>query len=568
MRPFTAFRFPSLEQLKYLPRAFDDRERRVLRVIGIVAFLALSVFTVRFFHRHIDFLPKDGGSYTEGVIGFPQYLNPILTYANEVDEDLVKLLFVGLYRTNETGGLEQYLATHEEVSENGLTYLITLHQDAVWHDGLPITTADVLFTFDQIRDPGLQSPLKKQFDNIESIEGVSDTTLKIVLKKPYAPFLSSLTFGILPQHIWGDVPVSSFRLAEYNLKPIGSGPFAFREYTKTRRGIVQSYQLERFDDYFLERPHLDRITFRFYDSKETLLEAVKRHAVEGVHFVTSDMRESMQKENITLHELRLPQYTAVFFNQRTGLLKDKTIRQTLERAIDKKRILDEALGGVGEIIHTPILPGTLGHNPAVQGFAYNVDEAKKALDADGWTLHEGESIRTKDGKELRFALSTVDRDEYMKTAEMLKQFWNAVGVGLEIRLYSGDDIVKKVIKTRDYEALLFGEIVGLDPDPYPFWHSSQSFDPGLNLAVFYNKDVDQLLEEARATRDEEQRRLKYLHFQNILAEEQPAIFLVNPFYTYGLDKKLKGFALERIFIPSDRLANVTGWYKKTRWGWK
>lgn len=568
MRLLPAFPWPSLEQFKYLPRAFDERERRVLRIVALVTVASFAVVTVRFFQRHIEVLPKDGGSYTEGMVGSPQYINPVLTYANEIDEDLVKLLFVGLYQTGEDGGLEHVLAAHEETSEDGKTYLITLRQGARWHDGFPITTADVQFTFDRIMDPTVQSPLRKQFENIEAIEPMSDTTLKIVLKKPFAPFLASLTFGILPQHIWGDVPAASFRLAEYNLKPIGSGPFAFASYTKTRLGIIQSYRLERFDDYFLERPHLNAITFRFYESKETLLEAVKRDAIEGVHFVPSDLRAAIEKEGRTLYSLRLPQYTAVFFNQRTALLKDKTVRQTLERAIEKTAILRDAMNGAGEVIHTPILPGFLGHNPEVRGLAYNADEARKALDAAGWTLQEGESVRTKDGKELRFSLSTVDRAEYIKTAELLKQFWNAVGVALEIRLYSGDDIVKKVIQSRNYEALLFGEIVGADPDPYPFWHSSQSFDPGLNLAIFYNKNVDQLLEEARSTRDEEQRRMKYLHFQNILAEEQPAIFLVNPFYTYALDRKIRGFGLERIFVPSDRFANVTAWYEKTQWGWK
>ncbi|MFH1170983.1 MAG: ABC transporter substrate-binding protein, partial [bacterium] len=231
-------------------------------------------------------------------------------------------------------------------------------------------------------------------------------------------------------------------------------------------------------------------------------------------------------------------------------------------------IIQQALGGAGEPIHSPILPGFLGYNATIRGLALDPTAAGKQLDAAGWTWLAGDAVRKKSGKELRFSLSTVDRAEYTKTAELLRQSWMKIGVGLEVRLYSSNDILKKVIQPRDYEALLFGEIIGVDPDPYPFWHSSQSYDPGLNLAIFYNKQVDQLLEEARQTNDLEKRRLMYLQFQNILADEEPAIFLYNPYYLYALPKKMKGFTITRISVPSDRFIGIEGWYIKTQRGWR
>lgn len=559
--------FPSWKQLQLFPQTLSNLEKQILNLALVIIIAALSVLGVGWYQEHSEYVPRSGGQYTEAVIGEPKYVNPILAYGNDVDLDLTHLLFPGLYRINEQGAVDRDLAAHEEISEDGKTYIITIQQSGLWHDGTPITAQDVAFTFDRIKDPESQSPYWSSFKDV-TVELVNDYTVKMTLEKPYAPFLSTLTVGMLPQHIWGEIPASSTDLAEFNIKPIGAGPFAFESLTKDRRGIIKSYHFVRFDEYYGEQPYLDELTFRFYPTKEEMMDAVKHNKADGLSFVTSEMREELERQNMTLHELQLPQYTAVFFNQRNPLLKEKVIRQTLERAISKDTILQEALGGAGQVIHTPILPGFLGHNPAVLGLAYNADDAKKALDDAGWALLEGEAVRKKDGRELRFALSTVDRPEYVKTAELLKDYWHAIGVEVELRIYSSNDIVKRVIKPRDYEALLFGEIVGTDPDPYPFWHSSQSFDPGLNLAIFFNKDVDQLLEEARQINDEEQRRLKYLHFQNILSEEQPAIFLYNPYYTYALPKRMKGFSLEKISVPSDRFNGIEHWHIKTNHVWK
>ena len=560
-------RWPTRRQLRYFPAALTPAESWILRIATVIFVVSSAVLLVRFFDRHIVALAKPGGSYSEAVLGSPKFINPILAYTNDVDVDLTKLLFRGLYQTNEKGEVVPDLATHQEISDDGKTYIFTIRQDAVWHDGTPMTTSDIAYTFSAIADPEYQSPLQNTFRDVQ-VEIVDDYTVKMTLAKPYAPFLSTLTVGILPAHIWGDIPGASASLAEYNIKPIGSGPFQFDSLTKDRRGTIKAFRVVRFERFYGLRPYLDDLTFRFYATREETIEAIKRNRADGISFVTSEMRPDIEKEGLTLRELRLPQYTAVFFNQRNTLLKEKVIRQTLERAIDKNAIIQNALGGAGDAIHTPILPGFLGYNPAVQGLAYDPQAAGKALDDAGWALLAGETVRKKNGKELRFALSTVDRPEYTKTVELLRESWTKIGVGLEVRLFSSSDILKKVIKPRDYEALLFGEIVGVDPDPYPFWHSSQSYDPGLNLAIFFNKQVDQLLEEARQTNDLEQRRMKYLHFQNILADEEPAVFLYNPYYTYALPKKIKGFTLERITVPSDRFNNIEGWYAKTRRGWQ
>jgi peptide/nickel transport system substrate-binding protein len=567
LSPDVTPRWPTRQQWRYFFGILSPAESWMIRCAAFLAILGTIFLFVRFLDRHITSVPKRGGSYTEAVFGEPQYINPLLAYANDVDLDLTKLLFRGLYQTNELGEVIHDLATHEEVADDGKTYVITIRQDAVWHDGTPITAEDVAFTIGALADPENQSPRMKDFSDV-GVEIVDDHTVKFTLAKPYAPFLSTLTVGLLPLHIWGDIPPANIALAEYNRKPIGSGPYMFDSLTKDRRGLIKAYHLVRFDRYYGEQPYMDELTFRYYESSEEAFDAVKHRRADGLSFATSEHRAELEKYDIAMKNLRLPQYTAVFLNQRNPLLKEKVVRQVLERAIDKNAIVQQALGGAGEPIHAPILPAALGYNPGILGLAFDVDAAKKVLDDAGWSLAAGDSVRKKDGKELRFSLSTVDRPEYTVTAEMLRAFWEEVGITIEIRLYTSTDIVKKVVKPRDYEALLFGEIVGVDPDPYPFWHSSQSFDPGLNLALYYNKEADKLLEEARQTNNLDQRREKYIQFQSILAEDQPAVFLYNPLYAYALPKKIRGYTIERISVPSDRFNGIETWYVKTRHVWQ
>lgn len=560
------FRVPRWYQLRQLPGTFSPRERLIARGALAVACICIIVLGIRFYQHHSVYIAKPGGSYTEGLLGEPKFLNPVLAFSNDVDLDLSHLVFSGLYEINAKGEVEHALASSEKISMDGTTYTISLRRNVQWHDGELLTADDVVFTFDRILDPATQSPYYKIFRDLK-VSASDDHTIVMTLPKPYAPFLSTLTIGIIPAHIWQEVPPDNMSLAEYNVKPVGTGPYEFQSLTKDRNGTIKSYHLIRFKNFFATKPNLNDLTFRFYPTMDEAMTGLQQKHVQGLGFVTNDEKTALKKRQIAIRDLRLPQYTAIFYNQRTPMLKDKTVRQALERAVDKKKIVQQALNGAGEVIHSPILPGFLGYNKAVQGLAFDPETAKKDLTDAGWT-QTGTAVRQKKGQELRMSISTVDRPEYTKTAELLKKYWAAIGVGTDIKLYSSSDILKKVIKPRDYDALLFGEIIGTDPDPYPFWHSSQNVDPGLNLAIFTNKEVDKLLEEARQTNDLEKRRLAYLHFQNILAEAEPALFLYNPYYSYGLPTKIQGFVLRRIATPSDRFNGIESWFIKTKHAWK
>ncbi len=563
-------KLPSWQQLRYLYTLLSHKERIVYQVALSLVVVCAVFMGGAFYFLNTEVVAQDGGDYTEGLVGYPEYVNPILAQANDVDLDLSSLIFSSLFKYNSQQELIPDLVTNYVLSEDQKTYTFYLRSDAKWHDGEDLLADDVIFTIQSIQDKTYKSPLRSSLSGVQ-IQKLDDHSFSLTLKEPFAPFLSSLTFGILPEHRWFDIPAQNFALAEDNLKPIGSGPYKFSSLIKDRAGLVKSYHLEVNKDYYDEKPHLKEVNFLFYADIYSAVEAAKQKKVEGLSFIPAEDKEALEHKNSNLifHSLRLPQYTAIFFNQKkSDILSKDPVREALIWGVDQDKIVTEVLQGDGENIYTPILPGYLGYNPETEKYGLDIEKGKEILEEAGWSIPEGEQYYKKNDNILEFTIATVELAEYMETLEILKENWEAMGFKINVDVYSVEDIQNQVIKPREYEALLFGEIIGTDPDPYPFWHSSQMNAPGLALAIFHQKDIDSLLEEARKITDEEERRLKYLHFQNIIAEEIPAIFLFNPSYSYSVHKKIKGIDSLYITVPSDRFAGIEDWHIKTKRTWK
>jgi len=563
--PVQAWRrgWPSPKQLKYLPKFFTEAERRLVRSLTLVAVVSGVAFVILLYFGLTVLVPGHGGVYTEAIVGSPKAINPLLASSNDADSDLCELIYSGLLRYDLDRTLQPDLAESYSISDDGLTYRFVLRENVVWHDGQPFTANDVVFTIQSIQDTAVGSPLRGNFVGV-SVTAADDRTVELKLAQAYTPFIHNLTIGILPAHLWEAISPENIALAEQNLKPIGTGPMKFASFTKNRQGDIKSYTVIGNPAYYGRQAHLEEIRFRFYPDTISAIDAQQSNAADGISFVPKTMKAELErKDELVFQNLHLPQYTAVFFNQKNAVLKQLPVKQALALAIDKTAIINDVLEGEADVINGPILPGFVGYNPELRRYDFDPAKAMQTLEDDGWKMDETAGVRVKNGSELRFTLTTVDQDEPVAVANLLKDYWEKIGVGVELSIIDSTRIQRTVIRPRDYEALLFGEIIGTDPDPYPFWHSTQGRDPGLNLSVYVNNDVDELLEGARKTTDEEQRRLKYLHFQNLLADDLPAIFLYNPTYTYGLPKNIKGFNLERISVPSDRLVGAEDWYIKT-----
>jgi len=581
-------RFPNLIQLKYLTKFYSPTELLITKIALFLALASSLALGILLYQNNLVRKPANGGEYAEAAIGAPTYINPLFAQTNDVDQDITRLVFSSLMKLDEQGALVADLAESYEIDQAQTTYTVTLRQDARWHDGEPLSSRDVLFTVASIQDPAFKSPLHATFRNVR-MQALDERTISFTLAEPFAPFLSVLTFGILPEHLWSNVDPAHAILAELNLKPIGSGPYRFDQFVKDKNGNIKEYRLARWSGYYGEGPFVEKVTLKFFGSFEEAYAAFGNGNVDGIGFLPQH-QTTKNTEQAAVHKFSLPQYTALFFNQDANpVLKEKNVRLALSLATSKREIIDNAFDGDALPVAGPILEGMLGYTDSLPGTLFDPAQAEKLLDDSRWSRVYAENengntpaalrgsavlgapgeerapyTRVKNNTELALTLTAIQREDSIMVAETLRELWQAVGVTVNLNIVEVGSIQKEIIKPRAYEVLLFGQIIGKDPDPYPFWHSSQANDPGLNLALYQNKTVDALLEDARKTSDAKTREEKYTAFQNQLSQDVPAIFLYSLQYTYLTPGNLKGIATERINHPSDRFSSIANWYIKTK----
>lgn len=514
-------------------------------------------------------VPRHGGAYSEAMVGEPQFINPILAGINDIDKDIVALVFSGLMKYDAEGHIVPNLAERYDVSENGKEYTFFLRKNLTWHDGEPLTADDVVFTYSAILDSRYGSPQRAGLQGTTA-EKIDDMTVKLTLPYPHTQFLDKLTIGIVPKHIWESINPRNANLADANIEPIGSGPYRFVKFTKDKYGTIISYSLTANEHFHNGIPYIDTIDLYFYQTDEEALNAYRDGDVMGIGGIAPRDADEVKKRGSDVHAIATSKYFAVFFDQsRSKPLADKRVREALWRATDRDAIVRDVLNGNGIVANSPILPWLAGHNADVAGFPYSQDEAKKLLDEAGWKDKNEDGVREKvvgkdkEATDLAITLVTSDSPELLKTQEMLRDQWNAIGAKVTIENFVLDEVKQRVIKQRKYEALIFGQALTQNPDPYSFWHSSQKKDPGLNLALYDNKDVDQLLEKARDAAHQDERDAAIQKFQTTLASDIPAIFLYSPAYVYAMDSDVKNVGAKAISTTARRFADIEQWYIKT-----
>lgn len=613
-------KLPNLTQLKYLGNFLSPKEKKVFIGAGTLLLVTLFSWAFYFVSTHSVLSPKNGGEYSEGLIGTPKYINPIFSSTNDIDTDLSSLVYSGLFKYDKNKQLIPDLAAKFVIGSDQKTYDVELKPNLKWSDGEPLTVNDVLFTFETLQNAEVGSPLIVAFQGVQ-IDKISENTIRFSLKTPHAPFIDSLNLGILPEHIWSEITPANMRLAKFNLQPVGSGPWKFEKMVKDSGGNLQSYTLAPNENYYGQKPYLKNVTFKFFDNYNDALSSLRSQNILGLSFVPHNLKDKVSGKNLNNFGLQLPQYTALFFNQNTPELKEDSLRLALAQAVDKKALINEALNGDGVAIDAPILSGNLGYFEGVKKINFDLNAANALLDkkwpriqpedyfkirhtqilksltpaSDGNStttkkstdnntdqpvspddenninqtiraeMNSGQSFYRQNGKTavLRLSITTADTPEYIKTAEQIAQMWRSLGIQTNVVSVNSHQIVRDVLKERNYQILIYGEMIGADPDLYSFWHSTQSDYPGLNLARFSNRDADKLLESARTTLSPESRAKLYQKFQAILADDLPAIFLYSPTYIMAVSKDIRGIETGNLVSPQDRLSNLNYWYTET-----
>ena len=553
--------------------AFDSLPPR-LKALFVVLFIffvgSLGVLVWRLNQNFIVTVQTEGGSLTEGVIGPARFVNPLLA-VSDADRDLTSLVYSGLVRVGPKGNFIPDLAKSYEVSEDKLTYTFHLKDNLRFHDGAPLTADDVRFTIEKAMDPAVKSAKRANWNGV-SIEQPGPKTIQLTLKKPYPAFLENATLGVLPSHLWQNTSAESFPLHEQNLEAIGSGPYKLSKITKDSNGIPTAYELKAFSDFALGKPRLEKITIGFYKNEEELVEAYKNGQIDSLSSLSPALVKELEESGQRVVKSTLPRVFAVFFNQNhNSVFLDATVRKALNLAVPRQEIVENIFHGYAEPLEG-IFTST-NDEPTKTDLA----AAKKMLTDAGWKLNDQGVMQktTKASKDkpaatqvLTFSLATSNIEELKQIAEKLKANWTALGAKVEIEIYESNDLNQNVIKPRKYDALLFGEVMGRDSNPYPFWHSSQRTDPGLNIAMYTNAKVDRLLEEARQTSDLEERNKKYFEAETEIKKDQPVAFIYSPYFLYLLPRNIIGVSLPTLTNPAERFVNIHKWYVRTDKVWK
>jgi len=656
-------KWPSGNQWKQFLKILNKKEKAIFFTLLILAISSFLFVSVKLYFDNTKIVPSLGGIYIEGVVGQPELINPIYASANDADRDLVQLIFSGLMEYDSEGNLYPGLAqNYPEIKENGKVFEVSLKDNLSWDDGSPLTIDDVIFTIKTIQNDSYKSPLRPAWLGVE-VEKISDKAIGFTLKNPSASFIENLTLKIIPKHIWQDIPYQNFRLTDYNLRPVGSGPFKFKDAEKDKEGSIKSVTLARNPNFFSNVPKIQEIKFYFFNTEEILSAELKNKEIKGFSISSLKNYPSFRNNGFSEEHISQPRYFAIFFNpENSKALAEINVRQALNYGTNKKEILDKIFSGQGKIVDSPILPEILGFSSPSLTYEFDVEKAKKLLDDAGFTLTpEGKREKTvrkeadfsfkselktgSQGKEveelqkclakdadiypegeitgffgnstkkavikfqekyaeeilepgglttgtgmvgsatrkklnelcakpieeiltLDFSLLTVNQPVLVEMANILKEQWKNLGIDIQIKEFDIATLERDIIKKRDYDMLLFGEVLSFTPDPFPFWHSSQKKDPGLNLALYENKDVDKILEEARQTLDSNLRAQKYEEFQNILIADAPAVFLCDPDYIYFVSNEIKGVNINKIVDPSKRFAGIENWYIYTKRIWK
>ncbi len=567
----TERRFRPLHRVEALLHAFSPAERLALYALTtIMTVSALALVTQ--VNRSVSILvPAPGGSLTEGVVGPARFINPILTMS-EADEEITRLVYSGLTRPSPEGGSIPDLASGYTISDDGTVYTFTIREDATFHDGERVTSADVAYTIARAQDPNVKSPRRADWEGV--IVATPDArTVVFTLPRSYAPFLENTTIGILPQHAWRETNAEEFPFNPLNTHPIGSGPFKISRIDTDSTGSPLRYSLVPFKKFALDTPYLTKITLLFYPNEEEKIKAFNAGEIDAVAGVSPEQLKEITRTGMQTITVPLPRIFGIFFNQnRATMLSDASARRALDAAIDKNRLVSMVLDGYGVALDSPMLPkgAPLSNSTTTVSTAYTqetIAAARAELTRGGWKFNDATGAWTKGTQTLTFALATADAPELVKTADAVATAWRQVGVKVTVQVYSIAELNASVIRPRSYDALLFGEVVGRSLDLFAFWHSSQRNDPGLNLALYANTRADTLLSQARATTEGPDRDKYYLQFADILREDRPAVFLFAPEFVYLVPERLQGLKLGAMTVPSDRFLSVHEWYTDTEYVW-
>ncbi len=549
-------------------RKVSDKFLYTLALLAVAFSILGAIFTANTLFTQT--LPTKGGSIVEGIVGTPRFVNPVLAI-NRADHDMVALIYSGLLKLDEQGTLVPDLAESVTLSEDGKTYAVKLRSNAQFHNGLQVKARDVIFTIGLIQNPELKSPLRGAWDGV-IVEEVSDAELTITLAEAHAPFSENLLVGILPRELWDELPIEQIPFSQNNTEPVGSGPYMVEKVLRNKSGLIEGYTLRAFENE-QNTPNITTLTFAFYQNEDDVLVALANKEITSTPSLSTQNLSQVDTTTYNVISTPLPRTFGIYFNQNKSVaLRDKSARQALSMAIDRGALVNSVLFGYGKETYSPVPPGFLTDSApkAEEAPVDRLEKAQSILRDGGWQKNDSgawEKEIDKNKVTLSVSLATVNTPLFDTTATKVSEVWKSIGVEVQVSQFEQTDLVQSVIRPRDFDALLYGADIGRAVDLYPFWHSSQKNDPGLNIPQYTNIEVDSLLTKLRVSEKQEEKLEMVTLVERILADDVPTIFLFVPTFNYVLDAQVQGVTFAKLSRQSERFANVSKWHIKSSKVW-
>jgi peptide/nickel transport system substrate-binding protein len=535
--------FSQSNKIKSIINSFSIGEKVAFYVLVIIFGLSALSLLWQVNKNYLVEVPVHGGTLTEGVIGTPRFINPLLALSDP-DRDVSSLVYSGLLKQNTSGNLVPDLAQSYTISPDGLTYTFTLKNTIKFSDGTTITADDVVFTIERAQDPGLKSPKEASWADVR-IEKIDDRTITFILKQPYAPFIYNTTIGILPKHIWKEVNNDSFPFSALNIKPVGSGPYIVTKVKTDSSGLPIEYDMKANNNYISGEPYITNIIFKFYQNENDLLNAYNNGDVDAINSISPQNINLVKRSGGVIEKAELNRVFGIFFNQNQNpVLVSKDVRLALDTALDKQAIVDSVLGGYGNMLSGPI-PDDIDVGPK-QSSDERIAKAEQILEKAGWTkgldgIYIKQDKKTnKNSQILSVSLSTSDAPELKAEAKLIQATWQKLGAKVDVKIFEIGDLNQNIIRPRKYDALLFGEII----------------------------KADGILENLRKTSDTDKQMQLEKSFEDLISADEPAVFLYAPDFIYVVPDRIQNIQLGTLTVTSDRFANVSQWYTNTNSVWQ
>ena len=480
--------------------------------------------------------PAAGDSLVEGTIGEASTLIPLLA-SDASSHAVAGQIYNGLIKYDKNLQIVGDLAETFEISADGLTITFHLRHGVTWHDGAPLTSKDVLYTYQVTVDPKTPTAYAEDFKQVKSITALDDFTIRVTYGEPFAPALASWGVNILPAHLLAGQDITKSPLAR---KPVGTGPYRFKEWVSGQKIV-----LEANNDYFEGRPFIDRFIYRIIPDSSTMYMELKAGAIDLMSLTPVQYARQTTSPRFTsrFNKYRYPSssYLYMGYNLRHPLFGDKRIRQAMTAAINKDELIQGVLFGMGQKAHGPIVPGRWAYNPMVKDIGYDPKHASELLAQAGWKEKNSDGILVKDGKPFKFTILTNQGNQQrLMTAQIVQQRLRQVGIDVKIRIVEWAAFLKEFVNKGNFEVVMLAWSISQDPDMYDIWHSSKNKPGELNFIGFNSPEVDRLLIEGRNTFDIDKRKRAYFRIQEILADEQPYTFLYVPDALPVVSSRIRG----------------------------